>query len=407
MSDDRPTYRFDHHDPEFARDPWATYRELRERCPVAHADTYDDGFWVLSRYADVRAASLNPKVFSSDEDDLLIPETHQGWLLPVQSDPPLTAQYRRTLNHLFSVRAVHALEPAIRAWVTEAIDDVIEGGACDFARDLARPIPGKVTMALMGWPPDLWRDVLDPIKQFTSHAGDDPERLAGAAGVDDIRRRVAENLELRRREPGDDLISRLLESNVGDRPLRDDEIIALGMMVIFGGVDTTVAAIGNMLFHLGHDPGLRSRLIEDPALLPAAVDELLRYEPPVQGFARFIREDVEVGGQCLRKDEKALLLWASANRDQDVFPEPDTVRLDRSPNPHLTFGIGVHRCLGATVAKAELRIVLEEVLRRLPDYEIVQEGVEPTSSAGTVFERLRIPARFSPGPRSAPARQPA
>jgi cytochrome P450 len=397
MSDERPTYPFDHHDAEFARDPWATYRELRARCPVAHADTYDDGFWLLSRYADVRGASLNPKVFSSDEDDLLIPETHQGWLLPVQSDPPLTAQYRRTLNHLFSTTAVRALEPAIRGWVTEAIDAVIGQGECDFARNLARPIPGKVTMALMGWLPGIWQEVLDPIKQYTTHAGDHPHRVAGAAGVAGVRRRVTENLELRKREPSDDdLVGRLLHSSVDDRPLRDNEIVALAMMVIFGGVDTTVAAIGNMLFHLGHDRELRARLVAEPSLVPAAVDELLRYEPPVQGFARFIREDVEVGGQCLRKDEKALLLWASANRDDEVFPEPDTVRLDRTPNPHLTFGIGVHRCLGATLAKAELQIVLEEVLRRMPEYEIVDEGVEPTSSAGTVFERLRVPARFAP-----------
>lgn len=400
MSDDRPKYRFDHHDGDFARDPWKTYRELRDRCPVAHSDTYDDGFWVLSRYADVRAASLNPKVFSSDEDDLLIPETHQGWLLPVQSDPPLTAQYRRTLNHLFSITAVRALEPAIREWVTEAIDEVVEQGRCDFARDLARPIPGKVTMALMGWPADDWREVLDPIKQFTGHAGDHPDREAGASGVDGVRRRVTENLELRKVQPGDDLVSRLTESDVDGRRLRDDEIVALAMMVIFGGVDTTVAAIGNMLFYLNRDRSMRRQLIDDPDLIPTAVDELLRYEPPVQGFARFIREDVEVGEQGLREGEKALLLWASANRDEEVFPDPDSVRLDRSPNPHLTFGIGVHRCLGASLAKAELEITLEEVLRRLPDYEIVTDDVEPTSSAGTVFERVRIPATFTPGPRT-------
>lgn len=399
MSDDRPRYRFDHHDPDFALDPWATYRELRERCPVAHSDTYDDGFWVLSRYDDVRAASLNPKVFSSDEDDLLIPETHQGWLLPVQSDPPMTAQYRRTLNHLFSITAVRALEPSIREWATDAIDEVIEQGSCDFARDIARPVPGKVTMALLGWPVEGWRDVLDPIKQFTTHAGDDPERLAGASAVDGVRRRVTENLELRKQEPGDDLVSRLIDSDVDGRPLRDDEIVALTMMVIFGGVDTTVSAIGNMLFYLDRDRDMRRRLIEEPELVPVAVDELLRYEPPVQGFARFVREDVEVGGQCLRAGEKALILWASANRDEEVFPEPDSVRLDRAPNPHLTFGIGVHRCLGASLAKAELQIVLEEVLRRLPEYEIVEDEVEPTSTAGTVFERLRIPARFPPGSR--------
>ncbi|MGH2780426.1 MAG: cytochrome P450, partial [Thermoleophilaceae bacterium] len=209
-----------------------------------------------------------------------------------------------------------------------------------------------------------------------------------------------ENLALRRREPGDDLVSDLVEAEVDGRPLNDEEIVALAMMVIFGGIDTTVAAIGNMLFYLDRDRELRRRLIDDRSLIPTAVDELLRYEPPVQGFARFLREDVEVRGQTLRRNEKALILWASANRDEEVFPEPDTVRLDRSPNPHLTFGIGVHRCLGAHLARAELQILLEEVLDRMPDYEIEHAGVEPTASAGTVFERVRIPISFTPGPRS-------
>jgi cytochrome P450 len=398
--DDRPRCPFDHHTREFARDPWKEYRELRRARPLAYSDRYDGGFWILSKYEDVRAASMNPKAFSSDEPDLLIPRTDAGWLLPVQSDPPLTAQYRKALHHVFSLPAVRALEPSLREWATEAIDAVIEQGQCDIARDLARPLPGKVTMALMGWPVEEWQDVLDPLKQYTGHAQDDPERQEGAVGVATIRRRVTDNLALRRRQPGDDLVSDLVAARVDGRPLTDEEIVALAMMVIFGGIDTTVAAIGNMLFYVDLDRKLRTRLIEDASLIPTAVDELLRYEPPVQGFARFLREDISVRGHTLRKDEKALILWASANRDEEVFPDPDTVRLDRSPNPHLTFGIGVHRCLGAHIARAELRVVLEEVLRRMPDYEIDHSGVEPTASAGTVFERVKLPTRFTPGKRS-------
>ncbi|MGH2783035.1 MAG: cytochrome P450, partial [Thermoleophilaceae bacterium] len=213
MSDDhRPRCPFDHHTREFARDPWKTYRELRRDCPVAYSDTYDGGFWVLSKYEDVRAASMNPKAFSSDEPDLLIPRTDAGWLLPVQSDPPLTAQYRKAVHRIFGVPAVRGLEPSIRDWATEAIDAVIEQGRCDIARELARSIPGKATMALMGWPVEDWQRVLDPLKQYTGHAGADPARQAGAAGVAAIRRRVTENLALRRREPGDDLVSDLVEA---------------------------------------------------------------------------------------------------------------------------------------------------------------------------------------------------
>lgn len=397
MSDGRPRYQFDHHSAEFARDPWATYRELRSRCPVAYSDTYDGGFWVLSKYEDVRAASLAPAVFSSSERDLLIPEVSAGWLLPVQSDPPATNGYRRALNHLFTVRAVRELEPRIREWTTQAIDAFAERGACDFVKDLAYPVPGKLTTLLVGWSEDGWPSLVLPVKAYTSRPDGDPTRDEAAAELGALRRRIVDNIELRRVEPGKDLVSHLLATDLDGRGLTDDEIVALVMMVIFGGVDTTVAAIGNMLVYLDRDRDLRARLIKDRGLIPAAVDELLRYEAPVQGFCRFPLTPAVVRDQRIDVGEKVLLLWSSANRDEDVFSQPDEVQLDRSPNPHLTFGIGPHRCLGATMARTELRIVLEEVLARIPDYTIDGAGIERTDTAGTVYDRRRIPAQFSAG----------
>jgi len=394
-----PEYPFDPHAPGFALDPWSVYRELRATCPVAHSDVYDGGFWVLARYADVKQAALNPQLFSSAVGDLLIPEGYGGWLLPVCSDPPLTAQYRRILGHLFHGRAVKELEPRIRCWTTEAIDSFVERGRCDLVRELAYPVPGKVTMNLMGWPEGEWEQVLLPIKNFTTRVPGDPARDEAATEVAGIRRRIETNVAARRERPADDLASHLVGSTIQSRPLSEDEIVAMMMMVVFGGVDTTVAALGNMLVHLDADRGLRRRLADDPSLLPGFVEELLRYEPPIQGFGRFPLDRTSVGGQEIGPNEKVFLLWGSANRDERVFPDPDEVRIDRDPNPHLTFGIGVHHCLGATLARAELRIALEETLRRLPDYEIDRDGIVPTRTAGTVFERLALPATFSPGPR--------
>jgi cytochrome P450 len=387
---------FDPHDPEYALNPWATFKRMRAECPVSHSDRYDGGFWILSKYADVKAVSLDPERFSSD-GDLMVPSTNMGWkLLPIQCDPPLTAECRRTINHVFHVRAVRELEPTVRRWTREAIEGFIAKGACDVVPDLAYPVPAKVTTHLMGWPVDEWEAVLHAIKDFTTRAPDEPERAEARGGVERLRTRVIENIELRRREPASDLASHLLGEEMDGRPLTEDEIVGLMMMVVFGGVDTTVASIGNMLHYLDLDRELRARLIADPGLIPAAVEELLRYEPPIQGFARIPNQPTVLGGHEIPASEKVLMLFGSANHDEDVFESPDEVWIDRPSNPHLTFGVGVHRCQGATLARMELRVVLEEVLSRIPDYRIDHDQVVHTHTAGTIFERLSLPATFAP-----------
>ncbi|WP_051579527.1 cytochrome P450 [Pseudonocardia acaciae] len=381
---------FDHHTAEFAADPWRVYRDLRQRCPVAHSTAYDGGFWVLSGYRDVRRCTLDTGVFSSAADDLLIPAENPGRLLPVQADPPLATAYRRVINPLFTASAVAAMEPHIRRYVDQALDAFAD--EAELVADLALPVPGKVTMRLVGWPEQDWPDVVLPIRAFSTHPVGSPERDTAGEQLAAIRRRVADDVRGRRAgEPGNDLAARLAAGTVQGRPLTDDEAVDTMMMVLFGGVDTTVAAIGNMALYLDEDRELRRRLVERPELVPAAVDELLRYQAPVQGFARFVTADTEVGGQRIGRGEKVFLAWAAANRDPEVFDDPDSVRLDRRPNPHLTFGIGPHRCIGATLARAELRIVLERMLARIPDYRVDWGAVEPTVSCGTTFGRQRIP----------------
>lgn len=195
------------------------------------------------------------------------------------------------------------------------------------------------------------------------------------------------------------MISDLLGAEArGD--ISPEDVQALVMMVIFGGLDTTMAATSNALLYLHRHPDARQELIGRPDLLPTAVDELLRFEAPVQGFARTVTRDCVIGGQQIGAGETVFMLWASANRDESAFPEASRVVLDRFPNRHLTFGIGGHRCLGAGLARAEMRIMLEEVLQRLPDYRIVEGSVEEPESIGVVKGRVRLPAVFAPGRRS-------
>ncbi|TCP49358.1 cytochrome P450 [Tamaricihabitans halophyticus] len=395
---------FDHHTAEFAADPWGVYRDLRERCPVAHSTAYEDGFWVLSRYADIRRCALDTETFSSEGGDLLIPAENPDRLLPVQADPPLATAYRKVIMPLFTASAVRAMRPDIERYTDETIDEFIERGECDLVADLALAVPGKVTMRLVGWPETDWPDVVLPIRDFSTYPADAPERLAAAEQLAGIRQRARDNIRQRATEPDTDVASMLVRGTVphgtGSRALTEDEAVDIMMMVLFGGVDTTVAAIGNMLLYLETDPRLRARLGAEPELIPGAVDELLRYEAPVQGFARFVRADTEIGERVVATGDKVFLAWAAANRDPAVFDEPDTVRPERSPNPHLAFGIGAHRCIGATLAKVELEVVLRKALARLGEYTVRHTAVRPTPSCGTTFGRQRIPARFVPGPRS-------
>lgn len=405
MGDERtsgecPRIHFDHHDPEFARDPWAVYRDLRERCPVAYSEDHG-GFWVVSRYDDVKELASDDSRFLSGQS-VTVPAKPPDMRLsvPIEVDPPLFFEYRRLLNRYFSPQAAERMEPDIRGFVAEAIDDFVEEGSCDIVQDFANPIPAKTTLRLLGFPIEEWREYAEPLhaKTFLRSEHKYQEHLTRL--YDEMHDRVWQGIAERRAAPRDDMVSELVHSEIDGRALTDGEVFDIVMLILHGGFDTTGAAISNAVLHLDGHHEDRERLRSEPELLPLAVEELLRYEAPQQGLARVAAEECTVGGQAVGEGDRLFLLWASANRDEEQFPEPDTVVLDRWPNRHVTFGVGAHRCLGAHLARAQIRIALGELLDRLPDFRVDHDGIERAETVGVVFGHFSIPVTFTPGARS-------
>ncbi len=193
------------------------------------------------------------------------------------------------------------------------------------------------------------------------------------------------------------MISALINTDIEGEPISDEDLQDVLMLILHGGLDTTGSAIANAMLYMHGHHELRDRLCHDPGLLPLAVEEFLRYEAPQPGLARVATADTTIGDQKIRKGDRILLLWASANRDGDVFPGPAEVVPDRQPNHHLTFGIGLHRCIGAPIASAVMRIALAAVLERLPDYVIDIDAIRPADTVGVVFGHFAIPMTFTPG----------
>lgn len=387
-----PVVRFDHHAPDCADELWEIYDGLRA-ARVAYSETYG-GFYVLSRYEDVYAAARDDETFSSDRE-VVLPATRVGRLIPLNADPPDLQRYRSALFPYFTQRAAEAMEPDIRRFTTTAIDAFISEGRCDLITDLAAPVPAMTTLELMGLAPEDWAILAEPLHDLIAYPTNHPNHESARAGVWTIRERFAAEVAARAVEPRDDMVTHLLGLE-GDGTLSRDEVVDLLMMVTIGGFDTTMAAIGSALLYLEGHPDERRRLAADPSLLPAAVDEFLRFEAPVQGFARTVTRDIRIGGCPIAAGETVFLLWGSANRDPEAFERPDEMLLDRQPNRHLTFGVGGHRCLGSHLARVEMRVVLSETLRRLGDFTVLHDEVRWPTSVGILYGRAHIPATFTP-----------
>ena len=401
MNETRPEVHFDHHSPEFARDPWSVYEQLRQECPVAYSDAYG-GFWVISKYEDIRRVALDDHTFSSENSIVIPPKLVQRRALPIESDPPQFHEYRRIMNPLLSPAAVKKLEPAILGFVDQCIDEFIEAGSCDIVHDFADPVPAMTTLQILGLPVEDWRMFAEPLHAIVFHRQDNPIRQAAVPLYRHIREVLVEAVAERRRHLREDGISLLMRGKVFGRPISDDEVLDMIELVLSGGLDTTGSAIGNALLYLDEHRDARLTLIEQPELLQHAVEEFLRAEAPQQGLARTATEDCVIGDQQIRKGERVFMLWASGNRDGDAFPEPDRVILDRLPNRHMSFGLGAHRCLGSNVARKDLQLSLRRILERMPDYEIDRDAVVHAETIGVVYGYFSIPMTFTPGSRLQP-----
>jgi cytochrome P450 len=363
--------------PALLADPYPSYARLRRTDPVHWAE--GPGAWVLTRYADVVSVLRSPHA-SAERTEMAgrrVPAEFQEVFTArkdamLNADPPRHTRLRLLVNKAFTPGAVAALAPFIQRFVDGVLDAVGPRGRMDVIRDLAYPLPATVIAEMLGVP----HADRDRFKQWS----DDTAALAGNLPgnlSEDVLRRAAEGMgELRvyfagivarrRVEPRDDLISALVKAQQeGDR-LNEAELLANAVLLLNAGHETTTNLIGNGALALLRHPDQLRRLREDPALIPTAVEELLRYDSPVQFTSRVLKADLTLGGKQLRAGQTVLLLLGAANRDPAQFPDPDRLDVGRTDNKHLAFGLGSHFCLGAPLARLEGRIAFETLLRRLP-----------------------------------------
>jgi len=381
--------------PEYLADPFGIWDELRTSCPIAHTERRGST-WLPTRYDDVTAIAHDVEHFSSLEVAVIPfqgeapaePVLPYG-LPPISADPPLHTWTRRLLLPWFSHRRVQGYEPMTRALCARLLDGFADSGRADAARDYAQQIPVRVIAHILGVSPDLADTFTGWVSDVLEFA-DDPERRR--QGVHGLLEYFMAEMAARRAAPGDDLLSELLRTEVDGAPLDDRLVLGQAALVLIAGVDTTWSAIGSSLWHLATHPDDCRRLANEPQVMDLAVEELLRAYSPVT-MARVVAADVEFGGCPMRAGDKVLMNFPAANRDPAVFEHPDTVVFDRAHNRHVAFGAGIHRCAGSNLARMELRVALEEWLRRIPVFRLGTDEV--TWAGGQVRGPRRLPVVFA------------
>ncbi len=368
MTDSNPHDDLDIHEASFILDPFPVYDTLRDQCPVMHSQHYG-GFWLLTRYDDVRQATTDWRTYTSSvvgvtAIPVITPRTEPQ--LPIEIDPPLHSRYRALVNPVFSSARIEALRPRITAIVNELIDGLLANGGGDLVADYATPLSIRSLIEFTGLPgedADQWYWWIR--RMFNPH---DPADVAAASAelgvyIDAL---IAE----RHRQPTDDFISLLIASEFDGHRLTDHELHAFMTLLIGAGFETTADSLSVTLHYLAEHSEERERLIAEPALIPTAVEEFFRYATPIQLLARNTTRDVELHGRVIPAGDVVGLGFMAANHDAHAFAEPERCILDRTPNRHLTFGAGPHLCIGAPVARLEMAVTLQEFLRRLPSYRL-------------------------------------
>ena len=403
--------------PDFLARRHEVYADLRARCPVIH-DTAHGGFWLVTDYESVLTVARDNDVFlhqylpgAPDGVDYLgICGYPRHPDLPAQGvaeiDGPDHQDLRRALNPVFSPVAVAALRPQIEAVSRWFLDRVIEGGALDLVLDYTTPVPAVLTLQMMGLPVDSWERYAEFFHAVASYTPGTPEYDHAMGLTPLLMAELLGHARARRADPDGDVTSLLLGLERASGPLTDEQIGAVMWNLVAGGIDTTTSLVSWALHHLGTHPADRRRLRDDPSLLPLAIEEYLRYYCPSETLTRTASRDVELGGRQIRKGDHVWISWIAANRDPAAFDRADEVRIDRDPNRHLAFGLGGHRCIGMHLARTEAEVMLGDVLRRLPDYEIDHDAFTPYPGNALMNGVVRMPATFTPGARLGPTEAP-
>ncbi|HWW21592.1 MAG TPA: cytochrome P450 [Steroidobacteraceae bacterium] len=373
--------------------PHEVYRELRARCPVAHSDAWG-GFWALTRYAEVQQALQQSSVFITSVQNVVPRLAFTGRRPPLHLDPPEHTPYRRALNPLFKPERIARLEPKIRALAASLLQAMIARGGGDLCSDYSSHLTIRVFAEWMDVPESMVPDLQQVGRAYNiavQSANGEMVRETSLKLYDMARAMIASRRQ-EPRDPATDPTAALLAARIDGAPFPDEMILGTIRQVLVVGIIAPTIVVGSIAVHLARDPPLQQRLRADLSAMPRAIEEFLRLYTPYRGFARTANRDVEINGRAIREGEPIALLYASANRDEAVFEHADQFDMNR-PNidQHLAFGMGPHMCAGMPLARLELRIAVEELLKHTRGFEL---SGEPTQTRFPEIGALSVPLRF-------------
>ncbi len=402
----RPVCDFDVLDRRFYQDPHPAYSWMRANRPIYWDEANE--IWVVSRHAEVSYVSMHADLFCSGHG---VRPKEGAMLSLIGLDGQRHVSQRRLLNKGFTPRMIRTMEPRVRQVVTDVLDEIADRSSCDFVRDIAIPVPLVVIAELMGLPTEdrvqlgQWSDRMmagegraDP---------DDPASADAGAAFGEYVAYLSDMIEERRqahkqgRALPDDAVSVLVGADEdglleSSQELAHDELTMFLVILLVAGNETTRNAISGGMWAFNQFPDEWLRLREHPESFGTMADEIARFVSPVISFSRTATQNTELAGQQIAEGEKVLMLYQSANRDEDVFEEPDVLRVDRNPNPHLGFGVGPHVCMGINLARLEIRVIFEELTRRFPDM-VVAPGVKPVYAEHALVHAMdSLPVEFAP-----------
>jgi len=379
------------HNKERQLSPFQVYAELRENTPVRYDEHRE--CWDVFRYEDVQYVLKNPKLFSS--------ERNRAGTSMLTTDPPKHKQLRDLVNQAFTPKAIEALAPRIQDIADELLAPHLSGGRMNLIDDLATPLPVIVIAELIGVPATDRREFKEWSDVLVKGARDDSEEAfqelekEKLKNIQELYAYFTDIMDQRRLKPQDDLISLLLDAEIEGEKLTEEEVVNFCILLLAAGNETTTNLIANAVRILSEQPELQEELREHPDKVASAVEETLRYYPPIVAIGRVAREDIELGGKAIKAGQQVISWVGAANRDGAQFEQADQFVSDRKPNRHMGFGFGIHFCLGAPLARLEARVVLHTLLQRMEQIQLVPETtLEPIQSA-FVFGVKEYPIQFN------------
>ena len=384
------TRNFDHHSLHYRTHSIDLLMHLQEHRPFAHSD-HHGGFWIATKAADCLEVAKDAELFSNWPAEQ-IPALEPTLMIPLNVDPPQLYDYRAVLTPLFSPARVKEHAASVRKLAEDLLDKIIASGGGDLKWEYALPLTGIVTCDFAGLDPDGWRHYAPALHELSYSRKPLEERLKGMAVMIDHMR--GEIRRLKDEPVVGSAIDYLFNVEMAGRKLTVEEIDSIILILLGGGLDTTQALFTMVAVYLGRNPYCRRDLIDNPGILENAIEEFLRVFPPTQGMSRRATRDTVVAGKEVKADEQVYLSFVAANRDPDDYPNPHDIDFRRENIRHLSFGIGPHRCLGSHLARLEAKVLLEVLLEKAPDYQLVEDGVELADDIGNMAGYGRVQVTF-------------